>query len=468
MLRLHEDRSVLRISLHIPHCFQLLVAPDLSRIYTCCNIRLTCRVTRELRHFSWMKARDYWLWSSRSQCFPYLSILGWFCFNSSRNTSQHVAVLQFLGFPRAGFHHLTTAPQTGIFLHFEDIDTCQVQIHKDNIGVLICGETNSLTVYDWKTGRTRAVRISCSSLLLYPLSHHYLKQYAPIGRESITAFSFLTPNAIVTTNLSTLQIELWILTDSKMFQTGSLGLPAIRPGIAVEGLDCTPLSPDQFLDPQFSPVITFNLLMCKDTPRGSTSYCLVKFVVNTATLFDLGFSDVGPSKRGFKRHFPWAVWGPQATRCFDGSCAVDDCNRGGQYFVSLSDAECTEPYKLSIYDFGRAKSLRNVQKLEPRFNCQELQHISVFQEDVYTLMPRSLLLYQVVAPSDRILVDRDRVFAFKVCARPFRETQVHVSYAPLVSPRRWSSLNHVVLLLTCDLFTGVGSCARICGNYQAS
>lgn len=310
------------------------------------------------------------------------------------NTSQHVAVLQFLGFPRAGFHHLTTAPQTGIFLHFEDIDTCQVQIHKDNIGVLICGETNSLTVYDWKTGRTRA-------------------QYAPIGRESITAFSFLTPNAIVTTNLSTLQIELWILTDSKMFQTGSLGLPAIRPGIAVEGLDCTPLSPDQLLDPQFSPVITFNLLMCKDTPRGSTSYCLVKFVVNTATLFDLGFSNVGPSKRGFKRHFPWAVWGPQATRCFDGSCAVDDCNRGGQYFVSLSDAECTEPYKLSIYDFGRAESLRNVQKLEPRFNCQELQHISVFQEDVYTLMPRSLLLYQVVAPSDRILVDRDRVFAFK-------------------------------------------------------
>lgn len=205
-------------------------------------------------------------------------------------------------------------------------------------------------------------------------------------------------------------------------QATTLGLPAIRSGITVEGLDCTPLSPGQFSNPQISPVITFNLLMCKDTPDGSTSYCLIKFVTYMTALFDLGFSRVRPSTRNLSRHFPWGIWGRAAARCFDDSCAIDDCNQGGQYFISLSDAECTEPYKLSVYDFGRAMFLEDVQTrtLEPRFNCQELTHNPVFDEDVYTLKPcPSLLRCKSIGPSDRILVDDERAFMFKVCDENF-------------------------------------------------
>lgn len=222
----------------------------------------------------------------------------------------------------------------------------------------------------------------------------------------------------MTTNLSTCEIELWkVRTDSEiLYRTRSLKLPAIRPGIAVEGLDCTSLSPGQLSNSGFPPVITFNLLMCKDTQCGSTSYCLVKFVVYTTTLSDLGFSDIDPSRCAVHRHIPWAIWGPTATRCFDDSCAIDHCNRGGQYFVSLSDAECAEPYKLSVYDLCRDRFSENVRRLEPRFNCHELKHDPVFGEEVYTFMtPRSGLRYQAVVPCDRILVDNDRVFAFKVC-----------------------------------------------------
>jgi len=254
-----------------------------------------------------------------------------------------------------------------------------------------------------------------SSLILRRLSDPYFKQYTPTCGQSITAFSFLAANAMVTTNLSTLQIELWeILPDRKILQrTGFLGLPAIQPGIVVEGLDCTPLSPGQFLNSQISPVITFNLLMCKETPNGFISYCLVKFVVYMATLFDLGFSNVHPPTCDTNRHFPWAAWGPTAARCFDESYAVDHCNLGGQYFVSLSDVETVEPYSLSIYDFGGTGCPENMEKLEARFHCEELQHDPVFDEDVYTLKPRPR--YQAIVPSNKVLVDHDRIFVFKVC-----------------------------------------------------
>lgn len=225
--------------------------------------------------------------------------------------------------------------------------------------------------------------------------------------KSITSFSFLSKDKLLTTNVVTKSIDLWSFYPGapQLQAMACLGMPSINARAAVENFTCTPLTAEQLSawqnwDDLF---IIFTLTMV--IKQGA--YAVVSFVIQRDRLDRLSY---------YTGQMPWSHWGSTGVTCFDESEAKDDCNISGNHFTLVSTPHARgKPCGVVVLEFPGFNH-------KPRPFYLNVDGVSPFNEHV-GLNLDCYVAFTGQIHCDKLLVTNNRrIFAIKVRICPSKST----------------------------------------------